>query len=119
MKPPDVAQNAHMSTEPGLDRHEWESEFAALEPELEDSPRDALPELRALVDRMLDERGFALDDPVVDDGDDPEILAEYRAARDLAHALERGDDVPPGDVAAAVNGLRAVFDYLIAERSPP
>src|SRR5918998_1711158 len=31
--------------EPGLDRHEWESELQALEPELEDDPLGALPEL--------------------------------------------------------------------------
>lgn len=108
-----------MATEPGLDRHDWESEFAALEPELEDSPREALPELLALVDRMLEERGYAPDDPVADDGDDPEILAEYRAARDTANALERAEDLSPGDVAAAINGLRAVYEYLIAERSAP
>ena len=114
------AQNARMSTEPGLDRHEWESELSALEPELDDAPREALPELLGLVERMLDERGYAPDDPVAGDGDEPEILAEYRAARETATAVERGgDDVGPGDVAAAVNGLRAVFDHLVAERRAP
>jgi hypothetical protein len=113
------AHNARMSIDPGLDRHEWESEFQALEPELEASPREALPELLALVDRMLDERGYTPDDPVAGDGDEPEILAEYRAAREASLAVERGDDVAPGDVAAAVNGLLAVFDHLIGERQAP
>jgi uncharacterized protein (UPF0297 family) len=121
LKRSDSAQNARMSTEPGLDRHEWEGEFQALEPELEDAPREALPELLGLVDRMLDERGYAPNDPVAGDGgDEPEILAEYRAARETANAVERGgDDVGPGDVAAAVNGLRAVFDHLVSERQAP
>jgi hypothetical protein len=111
------AHKPRMSTEPGLDRHEWESEFQALEPELEDSPREALPELLGLVERMLDERGYAPDDPVADNGDEPEILAEYRAARETTLAAERGgDDVGPGDVAAAVTGLRAVYEYLLVER---
>ena len=35
--------------DPGLDRHEWESRWASLEEELEDSPRDVLPELDELV----------------------------------------------------------------------
>lgn len=110
-----------MSTrEPGLDRHEWESELQALEPELEDSPGEALPELQSLVERMLAERGYAPDDPVANDGDDPEVLIEFRAARETTLALERGDrDVGPGDVAAAVLGLRAVFDHLVAARSAP
>lgn len=108
-----------MSREPGLDRHEWESEWEALAPEVDDSPADALPELHGLVERMLVERGFAVDDQVADDGDDPEILAEFRAARDVTLLLERGEQVGPGDVAAAVNGYRAVYDYLLEERSGP
>ena len=120
LKAPRRAQNARMSTpEPGLDRHEWESEFEALEPELADSPSEALPELHGLVERMLVERGYSPDDPVADDGVDPEVLAEFRAARDTTVALERGENVAPGDVAAAVNGYRAVFDHLVAERSAP
>ena len=37
--------------EAGLDRHEWESEWAPLEEQLEDSPADLLPELDDLVAR--------------------------------------------------------------------
>jgi len=50
--------------EPGLSRHEWESEWVSLEEQLEDSPVDVLPELDDLVERMLNERGYAIDDPV-------------------------------------------------------
>jgi hypothetical protein len=33
-------------------------------------------------------------------------------------ALDRGvDDISPGDVAAAINGYRALFDYLVSARS--
>jgi hypothetical protein len=105
--------------EPGLDLHEWVSELEALEPELEDAPADALPELHDLVSRMLAERGYDVTDAVADDGEDPEILAEFRAAHETTRAVERGDDVGPGDVAAAVNGYRAVFDYIAAERPAP
>jgi hypothetical protein len=105
--------------EPGLDRHEWESEMEALGPELEDSPAEALAELDSLVERMLGERGFPVDDPVADDGVEPEVIKDFRAARETLRMFERGDDVGPGDIAAAVNGYRAVYDYLIAERSAP
>jgi hypothetical protein len=105
--------------EPGLDRHEWESEMQALEDELADAPAEALSELDGLVARMLEARGFNVDDPVASDGDEPEVLAEFRAARETTRALDRGDDVGPGDVAAAVNGYRAIYDHLISERSTP
>jgi len=120
LKRRDGAQNARMSTpEPGLDRHEWESELEALEPELEDSPSEALSELHMLVERMLVARGYSPNDPVADEGDEPEVLAEFRAARETTMTIERGETPAPGDVAAAVNGYRAVFDYLVAARSTP
>ena len=105
--------------EPGLDRHEWESEMQALEPELEDAPAEALPELGDLVERMLVERGYDVTDPVAREGEEREIVAEYLAAREISDRLERGEDVGPGDVGAAVNGFRAIYDYVIAERSSP
>jgi hypothetical protein len=106
--------------EPGLDRHEWESEWASLEPGVLDSPREALPELDDLVRRMLDERGFSLDDPVAGEGDDPEVLTEYASARDIRLRAERDDpDLSPGDVASAVESYRNVYEYLLENRSAP
>jgi hypothetical protein len=107
--------------QPGLDRHEWESEWSGLEPLLEDSPAEALPEVDALVARMLEERGYDVDDPVVREGDEREVVAEFQAAHEVTRLVERGEteNVSPGDVAAAVNGYRALFDYLVAERSTP
>lgn len=106
--------------EPGLDRHEWESEWQALEEQMADAPAEVLPELDDLVSRMLEARGFALDDPVAADGDDPEIVAEFRAARETTRLLDAGaDGVSPGDVAAAINGYRAVYEHLLSERSAP
>jgi hypothetical protein len=115
-----AAYNTTMSTpEPGLDLHEWESEFASIEPDFEDDPAGALVELTNLVGRMLSARGFALDDPVADDGEEPEILATFRAAREFSRRVESEADVDPGDIASAINDLRDVYDYLITERTPP
>ena len=103
--------------DPGLDRHEWESEMGALEDQLSESPAESLPELDALVGRMLEESGFEVGDAVTSAGDEPEVVAEYLAARELTRAAERGsEDVSPGDVAAAINGYRAVFDHLVTTR---
>jgi hypothetical protein len=104
--------------DPGLDRHEWESEWEALEQDLRADPAQALPELDGLVARMLDESGYDLTDPVVGDGDEREVVAEYLAAHEIVEATERdAGAVSPGDVAAAINGYRAVFDHLVATRA--
>lgn len=91
----------------GVDRHEWESEMSALEEQLADSPAEALPELDALVGRMLEATGI----------DDPDVVSEFDAAHEITQAVERGsDEISPGDVAAAINGYRAVFDTVVATR---
>jgi hypothetical protein len=106
--------------EPGLDRHEWESRWASLEEDLEDSPRDVLPELDELIAEILEQRGYAIDDPVAREGDDREIVAEFLAARETTQLLrDDPDNVSPGDVAEAVNGYRELFAYLIEERAAP
>ena len=106
--------------EPGLDRHEWESRWASLEEDLEDSPRDVLPELDGLVGQMLEERGYALDDPVAREGDDREVIAEFVSARETTQLLrDDPDSVSPGDVGEAVNAYRLLYEYLIEERAAP
>jgi hypothetical protein len=105
--------------EPGLDRHEWESELASIEDDLRDSPTETLPELTRLVERMLEERGYDLDDPVAREGEEREIVAEYLAACEVADRVDRGEDVDPGDVAAAIEGLVSLFQYVLVELESP
>jgi hypothetical protein len=104
--------------EPGLDRHEWESEMESLEEELVDAPAETLPELDELIFRMLEETGYDVGDPVARGGEEREIVSEYLAAHEITEAVERGaDQISPGDVAAAINGFRAIFDYIVADRA--
>lgn len=100
--------------EPGLERHDWESEWASLEPELQDSPREALPALGDLVERMVRERGIPAGEPVADE-DTEEIFVTLREARETADRVDRAEDVDPGDVAAAVNLYREVYDHMLAD----
>jgi hypothetical protein len=100
--------------EPGLDLHEWESEWATLEPELEDSPREALPALADLVERVVRERGIPAGEPVADEATE-EIFVTLREARETVDRVDRAEDVDPGDVAAAINLYREVYDHLLAE----
>jgi hypothetical protein len=105
--------------EPGLDRHEWESRWASLEEDLEDSPRDVLPELDELVNEMLDERGYAIEDPVASEGDERDVVADFLAAREITRLLASDPDaVSPGDVALAVNNYREVYEYLLEAAAP-
>jgi hypothetical protein len=114
------AYNTRMSTpEPGLDLHEWESEFASLEEDIADDPGNGLVALTDLVGRMLTARGFAVDDPVADDGEEPEILVSFRSAREVARLIEGAADVDPGDIASAINDLRDVYEYLVTEFAAP
>ena len=104
--------------EPGLDRHEWQTEWEALEPEVEDAPAETLSALDDLVARMLAARGYALDDEVAVEGEERDVVAEYRAAHAVTQLVERDETPDPGDVAAAVNGYRAIYEYLIDEIGP-
>jgi hypothetical protein len=102
--------------EPGLDRHEWDSEWQTLEDDLRTDPAQALPELDRFVARMLEESGYELTEPIA--GDENEVVAEYLAAHEVVEVAERdSDELSLGDVAAAVNGFRAVFDTLVATRA--
>jgi hypothetical protein len=103
-----------MSFDPGLNRHEWESEFASIEEDLHDDPDNALPELDRLVARMLEEAGYDLGDPVAREGEEREVIAEYVAAHEITRLSEAGStEISQGDVAAAINGLRAIYDFLV------
>jgi hypothetical protein len=106
--------------EPGLDRHEWESRWQTLEEDAEEAPAETLPELDRLLEEMLDARGYALDDPVAREGDDREVVAEFLAAREITRLVDQAaEGVSPGDVAAAFNGYRSIYEYLMAERRTP
>jgi hypothetical protein len=102
-------------SEPGLDRHEWETEWAELEADLEDSPAESLPELDDLIARMLAEAGYPVDtpDPVDDEGIDPEILTSFQAARETTRQVDRGEDFDPGDVAQAIELYRGIYEHLL------
>lgn len=104
--------------EPGLDQHEWTSRFESIEQDLRDDVQGGLPELRRLVEEMLAARGYAPDDPVAREGDDPEVLATYEAARELSLRCET-EGADPSDIGEAVRGFTAVYEYLTAERPAP
>ena len=101
--------------EPGLDRHQWESEWQQLEPLVVDSPVEALPELDDLIRRLLAEAGYPVDTPatVDDEGIDPEVHGSFRAAHEVRLLVDRGEDFDPGDVGQAIGLYREIYEHVL------
>ena len=105
--------------EPGLDRHEWESQWAALEEDFETDPGEALRGVHELITRMLAEREILDENLVATEGSDRELIAPWEAGRDLVRNLDGGLDVEQQDIREALESYRELFDTLLAERSAP
>jgi hypothetical protein len=104
-----------VTLEPGLDLHEWETRWQELQELAEESPVEAMPEVVRLAEEMLVERGYDLVNPVAVEGEDPDVVRDFLAARELVAACQAGT-ASPGDVAAALENLTEIHDYLVADR---
>jgi hypothetical protein len=104
--------------EPGLDLHEWQTRWQELQDLAADEPAETLPEIVRFVEQMLRERGTPLDDPVTAEGDDPDIIRDFLAAREVANAVEAGT-AEPEDVVVALDNLREIYEYLVTDRAAP
>ena len=98
--------------EPGVDRHEWETEWQALEPLVADSPAEALPELDALIERMMVALGYPIAAGDVEEPSEHDIVAEFLEARRITRLVDVGETVDPGDIGAAVASYRNLYEHL-------
>ena len=105
-------------TEPGLDLHEWATRWSELEEAAAEDAAGSLPEMDRLLEEMLAERGIQLDEPVTGEGDDPDLVRQFLAAREVMRLAEAGD-VDPGDVGAAIAGYRALYEHFSTEHPAP
>src|SRR5205823_1559393 len=105
--------------EPGLDRHEWETEWQGLQPLIVDSPAEALPEVDRLIERMLTERGYPTTEEEARDSASPELVAEFLEARRITNMIERGETDDPGEIGAAITAYRNLYEFLLGGPSPP
>jgi hypothetical protein len=109
-----------VSWEPGLDVHQWESEWASLEDDIADSPETALPLVHELVTRMLKERRILDENLVVAEGADPDWFRTWEAGKELVALLDDLDtDVDRQDLVDQIEEYRALFEALVAERAAP
>ena len=105
-------------TDPGLDLHEWESQWAQLQEDAADSPDEALPEIVNLVEQMLADRGFDLENPVVVEDESRDIVSDFLAARDIARAAET-TKLEQEDIQTALDDLAEIHDFLVDQRGAP
>jgi hypothetical protein len=98
--------------DPGVDRHEWETEWQALEPLVADAPAEALPELDSLVERMMVEHGYPVDEEHESEAPEAEVVKEFLEARRVARLVDAGEAVDPSDVGAAIAGYRNIYNHL-------
>ena len=109
-----------MAHEPGLDVHEWESEWASLEDEIADSPEGALPAIHHLITRMLSQRRILDDDLVANEGADPDWIQTWQAGAELVTKLDHpGIDVEQQDVVDQIEEYRGLFEALLEQRPAP
>jgi hypothetical protein len=104
--------------DPGLDKHLWESWWQQFDEDVQTSPGEALPELDGLIAQMLEARGYAIDDPVMREGDDRDVVADFLAAREITRAVEQ-DKVDPEDIDTAIGNYRELYEFLIEDRAAP
>ncbi len=105
-------------TDPGLDLQEWETRWSDLQDQIADAPDEALPEVVRLVEEMLAVRGYDLENPVVEENEDPDIVRGFLAARDIARAAETSE-VQAEDIQTALEDLAEIHDYLVEDRPGP
>jgi hypothetical protein len=102
--------------EPGLDRHEWESEWASFEEDFDSDPSNSLRYVHELIGRMLKEREILDDSFVAKEGADPELLRPYEAGAELVRKIDAQVDVEEADVREALENYRELFRTLVTER---
>jgi hypothetical protein len=46
---------------------------------------------------------------------EPEIVAEFLAAREITRRVQEGEDVGPGDIGDAVASYRNLYEFLLKD----
>ena len=103
-------------SEPGLDLHEWATRWQELQEQFEEDADGTLPAAVDFIERLLDEAGFDLEEPLVVQEESRDFVTTYRSVREVADRIERGEDVDPGDVGQAIEDLRLLYESVTVER---
>ena len=100
--------------EPGIDEHEWRTAWEDLEPALRETPTEALADADDLVARMMEARGFPLEEGEDAELAEPDVVRSFEEARRITRSVDDVDGTfDPGDVPVAVEAYRELYAYLI------
>lgn len=99
--------------EPGLDEHEWITEWEEIDPLLTESPTEALSEADDLIARMMEARGIPLVEREGETLTEPESTLSFMEARRVVRQIDLGESYDPGDVAVSVETYRELFRELL------
>src|SRR5215216_4893348 len=104
--------------EPGLDLHEWETRWAELEEMVSDDAGGAVREMVRLVEGMLVERDYNLEEPVTVEGEEPEVVRLFLSARAAARMVDAGT-AEDEDVSNAFVDLRTANEEMVTLPAHP
>jgi hypothetical protein len=105
--------NLDYNPDVGLSLHEWETEWEAIEPDLEDEPRAALREAVDLLQRMAKEIHVPIRPG--EEATTEDVPVSLQTVTEIAERLddpEQTDNVSDEEVTDAVELAREVFAYL-------
>jgi hypothetical protein len=105
-------------------RHRYRTEWQAIQGRFVDAPEESISAADRLLDRVMRERGYPVDDPTAFEDkaallsvDHPQLVQDYRAARDVqqrnAQRLASTDDLRQ-----AVLRYRSLFEALLDDVGP-
>jgi hypothetical protein len=102
-------------------RQRYRARWQAIQAEFVDDPARAVAQADSLIQTVMRERGYPVDDFDTRAGDlsvdYPDVVENYRAGHGIAVAHERGK-AGTEELRKAVQHFRALFDQLLEEREP-
>jgi hypothetical protein len=102
--------------EPGLNRHVWQTRWEELDPLLNETPVEALPEAADLLTEMLADLGYEVDEEPAANAPEEDVVGQYRNVRGVADRLRAAKEIDVGDLGLAVGDAREIYGYLIENR---
>jgi hypothetical protein len=102
-------------------RDRYASRWHNTQAQFVDDPEQAVGEADRLIQEVMRERGYPVEDFDQRSADlsvdHPEVISNYRAAHGIAVAHERGN-ASTDDLRTAMQHYRALFEELLAEHEP-
>jgi hypothetical protein len=95
---------------PAVDNSEFAAEWESLWEDVPGDPYTGVGDLAMFIEQVLDANKIDIDDPVGGAGLEAELVAEVQNLRDVARRTRVGGDVPPADLAGAIESARLLWE---------